>query len=124
MFDNEGFGVGVPKGDGQKDYEWNKDGTENVIAMLTSNSEVVCIKDNEVDVTKTKAWKDRFGANTYHFRATLPAPDRRFKVWLRCTRCYARWVQERSAAVAGSPPAASASVVAVPPHRNTWVIKL
>ena len=25
VLDNEQFGVGLPKGDGQQDYEWNKD---------------------------------------------------------------------------------------------------
>jgi len=106
VFDNEGFNVGVPKTDGQHDYPWNQDGSENVIAMLTSNKEVIYVADHEVDLVRTQAWKDRFSANTYLFKAILPKPDRRFKVWLRCTRCYAQWVHDRSRATAssGGPP--------------------
>ena len=92
VLDNEGFNVGVPKGDGATDYPWNRDGSESVIAFLTSNAEVVYIKDNAVDEVRTDAWRSRFGKNIYILRGKLPRPDRRYKVWLKCTRCYADWI--------------------------------
>ena len=98
LLDNEGFGVGLPKGDGQTDHPWNTKGDENVIAMLTSNKEVVYVADNTVDEVRTNAWKERFGPNILHFNKRLPKPDRRYKVWLKCTRCYAHWILSHEAA--------------------------
>lgn len=92
VLDNEPFGVGLPKGDGEQDYQWNRNGEENVVAFLTSNSPVVYIADKAVDEVKTKAWNDRFGENVYTFTVPLPSPDRRFKVWLRCKCCYSKWI--------------------------------
>ena len=105
VLDNEGFGIGVPKGDGQTDYAWNQKGDENVIAILTSNKEVVYVSDHSVDEVKTAAWRERFGNNILHFRARLPSPDRRYKVWLKCTRCYAQWILGRPAGGGGDRPA-------------------
>ena len=49
-------------------------------------------------VCATPLWAvSRFGNNIFHFKARLPNPDRRYKVWLKCTRCYARWILDRSA---------------------------
>ena len=93
VLDNEGFGVGVPKGDGQADYPWNREGNENVIAVFTSNAPVVYVSSNRtIDPVRTAAWNERFGENVLQFNVPLPSPDRRFKTWLRCTRCYAEWV--------------------------------
>ena len=92
VLDNEPFGIGLPKGDGEQDYQWNRDAKENVVAILTSNSPVVYVHDKTVDPVRTKAWNDRFGDNVYTFTKPLPNPDRRFKVWLRCTCCYSKWI--------------------------------
>ena len=83
-----------------------KDGSEGVIAMLTANVEVVYVVDHAVDQIRTDAWKERFGPNIYRFNARLPKPDRRYKVWLRCTRCYAQWVFAHGAGGAGPSQAA------------------
>ena len=83
-----------------------------MIAIFTANVEVVV--DHAVDQIRTDAWKERFGPNIYHFNARLPKPDRRFKVWLRCTRCYAQWVFAHGAPGAGPSQAAPEP----PPHEE------
>ena len=103
MLDNEGFGVGVPKGDGAQDYQWNAKGDESIIGWLTTNVPIVYISGNSINQAETNAFNERFGdTGVYYFTAALPKPDKRYKVWLRCTRCYAEWVTRR-----GRPQAAT-----------------
>ena len=92
VLDNEPFNIAVPKVDGDTDYHWNSEGKENVIAVLTSNVPVVFISGNAVNEMETAAWNERFGKNVWTFRTALASPDKRYKRWFQCTRCYADWV--------------------------------
>ena len=67
----------MPKRDGQADYQWNQKGGENVIAILTSNAEVVYVSDHSVDQTKTGAWKERFFSAAQ--RGMAPGGGNKFK---------------------------------------------
>ena len=91
MLDNEPFNVGVPKTDSKTDYKWNDKGDRNVLAVITTNVEIMYIRDNAVDPVETKVWNDRFGL-ILHFRKALPKTDKRYKTWFQCTRCYAEWI--------------------------------
>ena len=111
VLDNEPFNVAVPKVDGQADYYWNSEGRENVIAVLTSNVHVVNVSGNVVNQTETAAWNERFGRNILTFRVAISNPDKRYKRWFQCTRCYADWVlgtdgQPPSTATSDAPPMA------------------
>ena len=92
VLDNEPFYVAVPKVDGQSDYHWNAKGKEGVISVLTANVPVVYLSGNAVNEVETKAWKERFGKNILFFQTRLENPDKRYKRWFQCTRCYADWV--------------------------------
>ena len=91
MLDNEPFNVGVPKVDGDTDVRWNVDGKANVMAVITTNSEIVYITDKALNPVETKAFADRFGM-VLHFKLALEKPDRRYRHWMKCTRCYAEWI--------------------------------
>ena len=102
MLDNEAFNVGVPKVDGQTDCRWNVSGDEGIIAVFTSNVDIVYITDNTINPIETQAWNERFGF-IGHFKVPIKKPDPRFKKWFQCTRCYATWILEPKDADAAPP---------------------
>lgn len=108
-----GFKIGVPKTDGATDYSWNVASDEGVIAVFTSNVPIVYISGKSINHIETDAFNERFGDQIYPFTAKLPKPDRRYKVWMRCVRCYVDWVlglhvapaaSELQVAIAFAPP--------------------
>ena len=109
LLDNEPFNVAVPKVDGQGDYHWNANGQEGVISVLTANVPVVYVSGNTVNEVETAAWKERFGQNILLFSTPLDNPDKRYKRWFQCTRCYADWVLGAADSQAPSVPVLPAS---------------
>ena len=91
MLDNEPFNVGVPKVDGQTDFRLNVEGADGVIAVLSANVEVTHVTDNAVNHLETKVRGERL-CKVHHFRVPLANPDKRYKKWFRCVRCYASWI--------------------------------
>jgi hypothetical protein len=91
LFDNEPFKVGFPKVDGQTDVDWNTNGDSNVIAVLTSNAEIVYVTGDTINPIETAAWLERFGL-VLRFQTRLANPDKRYKKWFKCTCHYASWI--------------------------------
>ena len=59
---------------------------------MTGNVPVVHVSGGTVNQVETSAWGERFGENILYFRRPLSNPDKRYKTWFQCTRCYSHWV--------------------------------
>lgn len=124
LLDNEGFDVAVPKGEGAKNYQWNEEGGEEVLCVVTSNNPIVYCTSTGIDDMETKAWYERFGT-VLQFNQRLPNADKRFKRWGRCTHCYAHWIlgipkgglEEQALPPTNSAGSSASSSQFVPPTR-------
>ena len=54
------------------------------VKVLTSNTDVSYVKDNEVNKVETDAFAERFAGKMY-FQVPVQNPDKRFKTWGKWT---------------------------------------
>ena len=113
VLDNEPFNIAVPKVDGKSDVKWNEKEDQNVIAVITGNSEIVYLSGHAVNPVETKAWYERFGL-VLRFTKSLPKPDKRYKHWFKCIHCYATWITGADDGPVTPPPPKRQAVGAAP----------
>jgi hypothetical protein len=90
IFNNESFRIAKPKTDRSTDHTWNADGSESVVAFLTTNVEPVFIRGGSVDTVETKAFTSRF--RRFDFPLSLKNADTEAMKFGGCACCYAQWV--------------------------------